>query len=197
MLDRTEFHLESPGATFAARDVLAPVAAHLCNGTDLADLGTPIDPALLLPGLIPLPREEGGVLHGEITWVDRFGNCQLNIGPDDVAAWGPRLRVTLGDAATGSVRSLGVVTAFGDIGAGAPGLVVDASGMLAIALDGRRRPRSSVSVSATGSSSAPPTTSRVSPRPCRSAALGRNLDPCVPPPHSRSPCCCSSSWALG
>ena len=23
-------------------------------------------------------------------WVDRFGNCQLNIGPDEIAGWGAR-----------------------------------------------------------------------------------------------------------
>ena len=131
VLDDETHHLDAPGATFAGRDVFAPVAALLCNGVDLADLGTPIDPALLLPGLVPLPREEDGSLHGEITWVDRYGNCQLNISPDDVAVWGDRLRVTWGD----TVRSMSIVSAFGEIGTGAPGLVVDGNGMLSIALD--------------------------------------------------------------
>lgn len=131
VLDDESHHLDAPGATFAGRDIFAPIAALLCNGVDLADLGTPIDPALLLPGLVPLPREEGGSLHGEITWVDRYGNCQLNIGPDDVAVWGDRLRVSWGD----TVRSMPIVSAFGEIGAGGPGLVVDGNGMLSIALD--------------------------------------------------------------
>jgi S-adenosylmethionine hydrolase len=131
VLDDVSHHLDAPGATFAGRDIFAPIAALLCNGVDLAELGTPIDPALLLPGLVPLPREEGGSLHGEITWVDRYGNCQLNIGPDDVAVWGDRLRVSWGE----TVRSMPVVSAFGEIGPGAPGLVVDGNGMLSIALD--------------------------------------------------------------
>lgn len=131
VLDDESHHLEAPGATFAGRDVFAPIAALLCNGVDLADLGTPIDPALLLPGIVPLPREEGGSLHGEITWVDRYGNCQLNISPDEVAVWGDRLRVSWGE----TVRSMPIVSAFGEIGAGGPGLVVDGNGMLSIALD--------------------------------------------------------------
>lgn len=130
VLDDEGHHLESPGATFAARDVFAPVVAALCNGVDLAELGTAIDPALLLPGLVPLPREENGMLHAEITWVDRFGNCQLNVGPDEVSAWGDRVRVSMGDV----VRSLPIVRSFDDIGAGGAGLVIDANGMLAIAL---------------------------------------------------------------
>ena len=38
-LTDTSYHLAAPGATFAGRDVFAPVAAHLCNGVDLAELG--------------------------------------------------------------------------------------------------------------------------------------------------------------
>lgn len=130
-LDDVSHHLEAPGATFAGRDVFAPVVAALCNGVDIAELGSPIDPALLLPGVVPLPREEAGVLHGEVTWIDRFGNCQLNIGPDDVALWGDRVRITIAD----TVRSVRLVSSFAELGAGAPGLVVDANGMLAVAFD--------------------------------------------------------------
>ncbi|MSY13864.1 MAG: hypothetical protein F2673_12120, partial [Actinobacteria bacterium] len=86
VLDDTQWHLDAPGATFAGRDVFAPVVAHLCNGVPLERLGTPIDAALLLPGMVPVPRDEDGGLACEVTWVDRYGNCQLNVGPDDVAA---------------------------------------------------------------------------------------------------------------
>ena len=44
-LTNPDFHLPAVGATFAGRDVFAPVAAHLCNGVDLAELGDPIDPS--------------------------------------------------------------------------------------------------------------------------------------------------------
>jgi S-adenosyl-L-methionine hydrolase (adenosine-forming) len=96
-LTNPEYRLEAAGATFAGRDVFAPAAAHVCNGVDLAELGPEIDPALMVPGTVPLPRADGDELVAEVLWVDRFGNCQLNVGPDDVAGWDPRLRLRVGN----------------------------------------------------------------------------------------------------
>jgi len=137
LLDRTDHHLPAPGATLPVRDVFAPVVAKLCNGVDLFDLGTPIEPDLLLPGVVPLPREEAGVLVCEVLWVDRFGNCQLNAGPDEIAAWGERVTIAAGDPTDPIRRTATVVDHFGAITTGAVGLVVDAHGMLALALDRR------------------------------------------------------------
>lgn len=136
VLDKPNYHLAAPGDTFAGRDIFAPVAAHLCNGVALTDLGTPIDVDTLLPGIVPLPRQEGDELHAEVTWVDRYGNCQINVSPDDVAELGSPIRVTLGARGTGEriVRSMPVVRNFGQIGAGI-GLVVDSFGMLALCKD--------------------------------------------------------------
>src|SRR5690606_18629885 len=61
--DTAAFHLNAPGATFAGRDVFPPAAAHLCLGEELESLGSSIDPGLLLPGMVPLPREEADGLH--------------------------------------------------------------------------------------------------------------------------------------
>jgi S-adenosylmethionine hydrolase len=137
VLDNEELHLASPGATFAGRDIFAPVAAHLCNGIDLEDVGTLIDVHSLLPGVIPLPREEpDGSLLCEVLWVDHFGNCQLNIGLDDLAGWGDRVRLRVPDPTGGTtIRSAAVAPNFEQIGQGALGLVVDSTGMLAIAID--------------------------------------------------------------
>lgn len=136
VLDKPDYHLAAPGDTFAGRDIFAPVAAHLCNGVALTDVGTPIDVDTLLPGIVPLPRQEGDELHAEVTWVDRYGNCQINVSPDDVAELGSPIRVTLGARGTGEriVRSMPVVRNFGQIGAGI-GLVVDSFGMLALCKD--------------------------------------------------------------
>jgi S-adenosylmethionine hydrolase len=135
VLDRDEHHLASPGATFAARDVLAPVAAALSLGTSLDDLGTAIDPGSLLPSVVPIPRDEDGVLACEVLWVDRFGNCQINVSTDDIdAVFGTgtrRVRVSFGD----ELRNVEIVGSYGEIGAGALGLVIDASGLLSLAID--------------------------------------------------------------
>ena len=136
-LTKEEFHIASPGATNAARDIFAPIASAICNGTDLSELGDEVDAALLMPGVIPLPREgPDGALICEILWVDRFGNAQLNIGEDDLAeewgeGWGNQLRVSFGE----DQRSMTIVRAYDDIPTGGPGLIVDSFGMLAIAYD--------------------------------------------------------------
>ena len=137
-LTNTEFHLAAPGATFAGRDIFAPAAAHLCNGLDLYELGEPIDPELLLPGVVPLPRNESGAIVAEVLWVDRFGNCQLNVGPDDVESLGDVVKVTVGElTGTKSSRTAKRTDAFFDLGPGALGLVTDSYGMMALALDRR------------------------------------------------------------
>jgi S-adenosyl-L-methionine hydrolase (adenosine-forming) len=130
VLTNRELHLPAPGATFAGRDVFAPVAAHLCNGVAFESLGEPIDPELLVPGVIPVARQEGEGLVAEVLWVDRFGNAQLNVGPDDVAAWGDTVRLQWAD----SVRTATRVDTFDEIGPGAVGLVLDSYGLVAIAL---------------------------------------------------------------
>ncbi|MEY2552612.1 MAG: hypothetical protein QOC57_472 [Ilumatobacteraceae bacterium] len=133
LLTNESYHLQSHGATFAGRDVFAPVVGHLCNGIDLAELGDLIDADELLPGMVPLPREEDGGLVGEVLWVDHFGNCQLNIGPDEIADWGTQIQVSFGETQRVAARR----HTFADVGTGAVGLVVDSCGMLALVQDQR------------------------------------------------------------
>jgi S-adenosylmethionine hydrolase len=136
-----DYHLAAPGATFAGRDIFAPAAAHLCNGVDLTELGPEVDPSLLLPGTIPLHREEGDVVMCEVLWIDHFGNAQLNVGPDDLPpGWGSQLQVRIPDPLDpggATVRSASRASSFAELGSGAIGIVLDSYGMLAIAMDQR------------------------------------------------------------
>ncbi len=133
VLTNEEYHLQSPGATFAGRDIFAPVVGHLCNGVDLAELGDLIDAEALLPGIVPLSRIEAEGLVGEVLWVDHFGNCQLNIGPDELDGWGTQVQVSFGESQRVATRK----HTFSDVSTGAVGLVVDSCGMLALVLDQR------------------------------------------------------------
>src|SRR5207237_3618896 len=88
-LENPEYQLVAPGPTFAGRDVMAPAAAYLATGVVIAALGPAIDPVTLTPALVPLPDDEGdGRIVGEVLWVDRFGNCQLNVAPEQLDAPG-------------------------------------------------------------------------------------------------------------
>lgn len=138
-LTSEEHRLPAPGATFAGRDVLAPATAHLAAGGTLDDLGPDIDPAGLVPGLIGLPQPtEGGAVEGEVWWVDRFGNCQLNVGPDDLQALGARPGGPVEVRCGGNAGSARWVHTYADAKPSELVLVVDSYGLLSLALD--RRP---------------------------------------------------------
>jgi hypothetical protein len=131
VLDNTSFHLSSPGATFDGRDVFAPVAAQLCLGLDPAELGTPIDPIQLLPGLLPVSEvADDGTITAEVLWVDRFGNVQLNVDPAQLAGWPPPVRLTWGNG----TRIASRVDSFAAINQAGLGLIVDSSGLLSLAI---------------------------------------------------------------
>src|SRR4029078_5517945 len=91
------------GRALAGRDVLPPAVAYHATGVPLAELGPVIDPAGLVPGLVGLPREVAGALEAGVGWVERFGDCQLNLGPDELEALGAqaggRVEVRVGDQA--------------------------------------------------------------------------------------------------
>jgi hypothetical protein len=134
-LTNADYRLAAPGPTFAGRDVFAPVAAHLCNGVDLAEFGPAVDPFTLRPGVLPLSEvTPEGAVKGEILWVDRFGNAQLNIDPADVEALGDRIRVRYADDKT---RTAERVTTYAELGGGQLGILVDSYGLLALAFDRR------------------------------------------------------------
>lgn len=121
--------MEAPGPTFDGRDLFGPVAAHLCAGTPLDQVGTPIDPARLTPSLLPVSVTEGDTIVAEVLWVDRFGNCQLNVDPEDLQASSYSLQ-----AAT-SRRPAQIVTHFDALGSGEVGLMIDSSGMVAVVVN--------------------------------------------------------------
>lgn len=135
-LSNTDLHLEAPGATFAGRDVFAPVAAFLCNGGLIEEVGEELDPASIMPSVIPLSTDTSHEKYGpglkcEVIWIDRFGNCQLNVGPEEIEHFGDVLRLVVGE----DVRSLTVVSHYAAITPGALGAVIDSYGMVSICMD--------------------------------------------------------------
>lgn len=128
-LTAEHYHLASLGPTFAGRDVFAPVAAHLCRGADLADVGTPIPVHSLTPGVVPVSRVDGERVLAEVLWIDRYGNVQLNLDPADIEPLGNELRLTAGDVGRNARR----VSSFSDVSSGDLGVLVDSYGLVAVA----------------------------------------------------------------
>jgi S-adenosylmethionine hydrolase len=87
-LTNRQFHLEHVSKTFHARDLFAPVAAHLAAGAPFRELGEEVDPATLVRLELPRPQIEAGVLHATVLGIDRFGNLELNVTSADVESLG-------------------------------------------------------------------------------------------------------------
>jgi S-adenosyl-L-methionine hydrolase (adenosine-forming) len=129
-----------PGAdaqsTFDGRDLFAPAAAALWSGTDLDELGEPIDRDSLVELEAPALVVGRGRIESEVLWIDRFGNVQLSAGPDDIDRAGLtgalRLTVTR-DSAPVEIRR---VKAFAELNEQEVGLIVDANGHLALVGNG-------------------------------------------------------------
>jgi S-adenosylmethionine hydrolase len=121
------------GATFAGRDLFAPIAAWLAAGAELTDVGRPLDPAGLVPGPVPgRPTvDQDGTVCAEVLWVDQFGNAQLNAAPADVAR-----TATVHITTTTTTYPARGVAAYGDLEQGEVGLVTDSYGLLSISLNG-------------------------------------------------------------
>jgi S-adenosylmethionine hydrolase len=131
VLDDPRHHLGGAGPTFDGRDVFAPVAAHLCRGVPLEELGTPVSTASLMPGMMPLTRLEGDELLCEVLWIDRYGNAQLNVDPDELDGWGDRIGVSVG-ARTRTARR---ARTFADVATAELGLIEDSYGLMALVAD--------------------------------------------------------------
>jgi S-adenosyl-L-methionine hydrolase (adenosine-forming) len=131
VLASEDHRLDTGAATFDGRDVFAPAAAHLCNGVELSELGPSVDPVTLMPGLVPLSRLEGEEIVAEVLWVDRYGNAQLNVEPEELEGHDDKVTIEV----DGVVRTATRATTFATVGPNEIGLVVDSYGLVALALD--------------------------------------------------------------
>lgn len=128
-LTNEKIQFASPGIVHPARDVIAPAVGHLAAGAPLESLGEEIDPAVLLPSLMPVPRiEDDGSLSAEVLHVDRRGNAQLNIDRDALLGFGEVLVLEFGEDRR-VVRLLGA----GELFSGQAALVDDVHGLLCVA----------------------------------------------------------------
>jgi S-adenosylmethionine hydrolase len=76
-LTESRFWRPTVSATFHGRDILAPVAGHLCLGLDPRELGPPAGEWVRLES--PPLRQGMNCWIGEVVFVDHFGNLITNI----------------------------------------------------------------------------------------------------------------------
>jgi S-adenosylmethionine hydrolase len=85
-LDNPKYWLDRISHTFHARDIFAPVAAHLALGVPMAHFGASIDDPVVLP--LPRPEITSDYVHGEVIYIDHYGNLTTNIQQADLAHGG-------------------------------------------------------------------------------------------------------------
>src|SRR5436853_3040726 len=86
-------------STFHGRDLFAPVAAQLVLGTPAQALGGAVEDAVGLT--LEAGHRAGDVLHGEVLYVDAFGNLITNIPAAESPAPAPRSRSQSGGGGFG------------------------------------------------------------------------------------------------
>ncbi len=125
-LDRPQFWLAEVSNVFHGRDIFAPAAAYLANGTPLSELGTPIlDPVLLN---IPAPEIKENGWYGQVILIDHFGNLSTNLTRDHI---GEMEQVTI---RIGGKEIHGLVKTFGDARPGELVALLGEAGDLVIAV---------------------------------------------------------------
>jgi len=135
-ISHSPWRLEPVSATFHGRDIFAPVTARLAAGEPLADAGTPLDHTELVRLVVPRPRREDSGLVAHALYADGFGNLGLDATCADLEGTGVTLgrQVRLG---IGGHRVAAVyVRTFADVEPGELLLYEDASGQLALAVNG-------------------------------------------------------------
>jgi len=81
-LDNPSYFLASVSSTFHGRDIFAPAAAHISMGVKPASMGTAVSEPVRLA--IKAPAVEEGILKGEVTRVDHFGNIITNLRREQI-----------------------------------------------------------------------------------------------------------------
>jgi len=137
VLDHPDLRLDAAGATFDGRDLFAPAAGHLASGTAIDELGTEVDPLSLHPTILGLSQREGDLVKGEVLWIDRFGNVQVNIDPDELGELGLQEGSNLTVAFRDEVRLARWVRAYAHARPSELVAIVDSYGLLSICLDRR------------------------------------------------------------
>ncbi len=131
-LDNTEHHLSGFEPTFAARDRLAPAAAHLANGGTITSLGSPVAITSLVPALISLPTAGEHSVSGSVWNVDRFGNCALNITPAELLEHGVRAGAPLEVTVGSGTRRATFGRSFAELEPSELGVGTDSTGLLTL-----------------------------------------------------------------
>jgi len=87
-LTSSHYFLPVTGSTFHGRDIFAPVAAWLSKGMDSQKLGEQISDYIKIPSP-KITVSDGNIIHGEVVFLDHYGNAITNIALEDLSRLAP------------------------------------------------------------------------------------------------------------
>jgi S-adenosyl-L-methionine hydrolase (adenosine-forming) len=102
-LTNEKFFRHPTSKTFHGRDLFAPVAAALANGTKPQEVGLVVDTIVELESLNPMTTNDGKI-EGRVIHIDRFGNCITNLTANYLCADNRASRLRVNDAEINSFR---------------------------------------------------------------------------------------------
>ncbi|HBQ59279.1 MAG TPA: hypothetical protein DD671_06555 [Balneolaceae bacterium] len=129
-LNNPDYWRKGVSNTFHGRDIFAPVAAHLCEGVSLEEIGEPIDELVTYHWAVPLADKDG--LQGWVLHIDRFGNLITNLTQDLIKDHLKKKNVKI---YVGNTMLNKIVTTFGDVEDGEPAAFIGSSGNLEIGIN--------------------------------------------------------------
>jgi hypothetical protein len=122
--------------TFRGRDVFAPLAGQLAQGTKPEEVGPEVDPS----GLVRLSLREVVVdddhVHAEVRGVDHFGNVSLNAARSDLEAAGISFGDTVELRCNGRSLSVLFTPTYGDVARGRLALCEDSFRSIMLSVNG-------------------------------------------------------------
>lgn len=130
ILNKPEYYLQEPSATFHGRDIFAPVAGHIASGVKPKLLGAEIDLDTLVKFNVSEPLITEQSVIGEIIYIDRFGNLITNIPQDAVK---PNTPVYINGKAAGTIG-----TTYGSVKVGQITALIGSHGYVEIGVNGGR-----------------------------------------------------------
>ena len=131
-LDDPKYYTQPVSSTFHGRDVFVSCGAHICRGTAIKRMGSPLEPSALarLEDVTPRQDPETGKVRGRMLHVDHFGNVITSITRESCEHLGESFYV--------HVRGVRVHMhqTFSDVGEGEPLAYFGSFGHLEIAVRG-------------------------------------------------------------
>ena len=116
-LSNRQRQLESVSATFHGRDIFAPAAAWLAQGTPIDDLGDTANDLQTLDIPTPVEQSNGGLLL-KVLRVDPFGNLITNLTQDQWDGWNALMPQSRAVFHVGSAQIVGLSRTFSDVAPG-------------------------------------------------------------------------------